>query len=254
MEQKFDGKDLIWTVLYLGLSAIFVGVIILMCTENGFNHDEGRNMFITITAPLDIKAQYSYSGYALGGMAYLLFLLVMRCVPNAWHNLNSFMRYLTHELTHLLMCILCFWRINEFVVRPEKEECWVSYKPGHFGKDLVALSPYCIPIFTIMLLPFRFWGGSSQPMSLFGVGFNNMVIIDTLIAFTYSFHIHSFILQIRPREKDIQSRGLVRSSAFIFMVHLICIALLLAIPQGGVENAVSRVFREYPGAILRLMF
>ena len=122
MEQKFDGKDLIWTVLYLGLSAIFVGVIILMCTENGFNHDEGRNMFITITAPLDIKAQYSYSGYALGGMAYLLFLLVMRCVPNAWHNLNSFMRYLTHELTHLLMCILCFWRINEFVVRPEKEE------------------------------------------------------------------------------------------------------------------------------------
>lgn len=39
MEQKFDGKDLIWTVLYLGLSAIFVGVLILMCTENGFNHD-----------------------------------------------------------------------------------------------------------------------------------------------------------------------------------------------------------------------
>ena len=243
MEQKFDGKDLIWTVLYLGLSAIFVGVLILMCTENGFNHDEGRNMFITITAPLDIKAQYSYAGYALGGMAYLLFLLVMRFVPNAWHNLNSFMRYLTHELTHFLMCILCFWRINEFV-----------YKPGHFGKDLVALSPYCIPIFTIMLLPFRFWGGGSQPMSLFGVGFNNMVIIDTLIAFTYSFHIHSFILQTRPREKDIQGRGLVRSSAFIIMVHLICIALLLAIPQGGVAKAISRVFWEYPGDVLRLIF
>ena len=49
----------------MGLSAIFVGVIILMCTNNGINHDEGHNMLITITAPLDIKAQYSYSGYAL---------------------------------------------------------------------------------------------------------------------------------------------------------------------------------------------
>ena len=246
MEQEFDWWDLIWTVLYSGLSLIFAGVIVIMCTKNDLNNDECYHLFSTI-AKFDVAAGFSYAGYALGVMAYFVFLMILLLIPNAWHNLNNFMRYLTHELTHLLMCILCFWRIKEFVVRPEKEECWVSYKPGFFGKDLVALSPYCLPIYTIMLLPFRFWGGESQTMSISGLGgINNMVIIDALIAFAYSFHIHSFILQTRMSEKDIQGRGVIRSSSFMIMVHLIYIALLLAIPQGGVVKAVIRVFWEYP--------
>ena len=77
-----------------------------------------------------------------------------------------------------------------------------------------------------------------------------MVVFDALIAFTYAFHIHAFILQTRYYQSDIKNCGKARSTAFISFVHVAVLALILAIPKGGVLKAVTRVFWEYPKQIL----
>jgi hypothetical protein len=78
-----------------------------------------------------------------------------------------------------------------------------------------------------------------------------MIVFDALIAFTYAFHIHSFILQTRFSQPDIENCGRARSVTFISFMHLAVISLILAIPKGGVIKAIHRVFWEYPIYILQ---
>ena len=145
----------------------------------------------------------------------------------------------THELTHTLMALLFFKKINEFVVKGR--ECYVNYKVGKHGIGYVpiTLSPYCIPIYTIMIFPFRFTGDS-----------NYMMFFDVLIAFTYAFHLHTFIKQTRFTQSDIENCGIARSVSFLAFTHLAVASLILAIPKGGVLNALARVLWEYPWQII----
>ena len=141
----------------------------------------------------------------------------------------------THELTHTLIALLFLKKISEFVVRGR--ECYVNYKIGKLGVGYVpiTLSPYCIPIYTIMIFPFRFAGDAHY-----------MIIFDALIAFTYAFHLHSFIKQTRFTQSDIENCGIMCSASFLTFTHLAVASLILAIPKGGVLNALTRVFWEYP--------
>ena len=177
----------------------------------------------------------NYVGLAVGFAAYGLFLITM-LIPRMKHNLDWFMKF-THELTHTLVAVLFFAKIREFVVR--ERECYVNYKAGPVGYVPITLAPYCVPIYTFMLFPFRFAGDSHY-----------MVVFDVLIAFSYAFHIHSFIKQTSFTQPDIEGCGLARSTTFIAFVHMCVLALIFAIPKGGVMNAISRVFWEYPVAII----
>lgn len=172
-----------------------------------------------------------FIGIIAGIALYGLFTLTLK-IPRVEHNLNWFMNF-THELTHTLVAVLFFAKIREFVVKDR--ECYVSYKAGPIGYVPITLSPYCIPIYTFMLLPFRFFGDSHY-----------MVVFDILIAFTYAFHVHSFIRQTSSEQTDIQGCGLARSAMFITFVHMSVISMILATPKGGVANAVIRVFWSYP--------
>ena len=145
----------------------------------------------------------------------------------------------THELTHTLVALLFFKTISEFVVRGR--ECYVNYKIGKYGLGYIpiTLSPYCIPIYTIMIFPFRFAGDAHY-----------MIIFDALIAFTYAFHLHSFIKQTRFTQSDIENCGIARSVSFLAFANLVVASLILATPKGGVLDAFSRVLWEYPMQIL----
>jgi hypothetical protein len=143
----------------------------------------------------------------------------------------------THELAHTLVALLFFARIKEFVVRDR--DCYVNYKSGPIGYVPVTLAPYCIPVYTFMLFPVRFVGAAGY-----------MIVFDALISFSYAFHIHMFIKQTRLSQPDIENCGTGRSAAFIMFVHFTVLALILAIPKGGVLNAVQRVFWKYPAQIL----
>ena len=178
----------------------------------------------------------NYVGLMAGFISYIVFLPFL-VLPRIRHNFNWFRKF-THELTHTLVALVFFSKIREFVVKDK--ECYVSYKAGPIGYVPITLSPYCIPIYTFMLFPFRFVGDSHY-----------MIVFDFLIAFTYAFHLHTFISQTRPSQSDIEGCGYARSAVFITFMHSCVIAVILAIPKGGVLKAVSRVFWEYPSEILQ---
>ena len=170
-------------------------------------------------------------GLFAGFVAYGLFLFTL-FIPKVKHNLDWLMKF-THELTHTFVALF-FWRkIYEFVVRGR--ECYVFYEKGRIGYVPITLSPFCLPIYTLMIFPFRFTGDSHY-----------MIIFDALIAFTYAYHVHSFIKQTRFTQSDIENCGRARSLSFLIFTHLVILSLIFAIPKGGVLNALNRVLWEYP--------
>ena len=215
------------TVAFGLLAILFLGVMMTSW---------GKNMLhMWKEVGWDWKCDGNYLGFFAGFAAYGVFLLFM-IVPRMRHNLRWFMKF-THELTHTLVAV-CFWaKIREFVVRDR--ECYVNYKSGPIGYVPITLSPYCIPIYTFMLFPFRFVGDSHY-----------MIVFDVLIAFTYAFHVHSFIKHTRYTQSDIEGCGLALSTTFISFVHLCVLSLILAVPNCGVFNALHRVLYEYPVMML----
>ena len=217
------------TAKFTLLAILFVGVLVTslgknavdMCTRIGFNWRFTGN----------------YMGLIAGFGAYGVFALTL-WVLRRGHNLDWFMKF-THELTHTLVALLFGRKVYEFIVRGR--ECRVRFNPvkRNIGYLPITLSPYCIPIYTFMIFPFRFAGDAHY-----------MIIFDALIAFTYAFHLHSFIKQTRLSQSDIENSGRVRAVAFISFTHLAVLSLILAIPKGGVLKAIGRVFWEYPLQII----
>lgn len=212
------------TTLLFGLVALLYVFVLIEVYNNDFLHIQSRLGF-------NKNAVHNYIGFFVGIIAYSGCLLLL-IIPKVRHNLTWFMKF-THELTHTLAALLFFAKIQEFVVKARR--CYVYYEANRLGYIPITLAPYCIPIYTFMLLPFRFFGDNSY-----------MFVFDILIAFTYAFHVHSFIKDTRPSQDDIQGCGLARSATYIAATHLIILSLLLATPAGGVMKALIRVFWEYP--------
>ena len=209
-------------ILFSLLSVLYVGVFITSLGKNAVD--------MCVRVGWDWRHTGNYVGLIAGFAAYILFLIILT-IFRSRHNLNWFMKF-THELTHTLVALVFFRKIHEFVVRGR--ECFVHYDPPRVGYLPITLSPYCIPIYTLMIFPFRFAGDSHY-----------MIIFDALIAFTYAFHVHAFIKQTRFTQNDIENCGIAQSVSFISFVHLAMISLILAIPKGGVLKAIGRVFGEY---------
>ena len=218
------------TGLFALLAVVFFFVLINSLVDNTIH------MCNPITGVgFTIYKSGNYMGLFAGFIAYVLSLGLL-LLPRVRHNMDWFMRF-THELTHTLVALLFFGKIREFVVRDR--ECYVSYLTGPIGYVPITLSPYCVPIYTFMLFPFRFAGDSHY-----------MIVFDFLIAFSYAFHIHSYIKQTRLSQPDIVNCGKVRSILFISLVNLWVLSLVLATPMGGVINAIVRVCYEYPIKLL----
>lgn len=211
------------TGIYALLAFLFFGVLL-----KSFGYDAVK---MWVCSPI----KGNLRGLVCGFAAYAMFLIFL-ISPKIRHNLTWFMHF-THELTHTLVALIFFRRIEEFVV--SRRDCHVRYENKPVGYVPITLSPYCIPIYTFMLFPFRYFGASHY-----------MFAFDVMIAFTYAFHVHSFIRYTRYTQSDIEGCGLVRSTAFISFVHLAVLALILAMPNGGMKLAIQRVFWEYPVQLL----
>ena len=226
MRDKLDRLSNFTTTALFGLLALlFLAVFITSLAKNAID--------MCVRIGWDWEHAGNYVGLIAGFVTYIL-LAATRSIFRIRHNRNWFMKF-THELTHTLMALLFLKRINEFVVKGR--ECYVNYKVGKYGIGYIpiTLSPYCIPIYTCMIFPFRFAGDN-----------NYMIFFDALIAFTYAFHLHSFIKQTRFTQLDIKNCGIARSVTFLAFTHLAVISLILATPKGGVLKALGRVFWEYP--------
>ena len=236
MGHKLDRLGYIVSTAFFGLLAVlFMGVLITSLAKNAID--------IWVRVGWDWRHPGNYVGLTVGFIAYLVPLALTLIIPRFKHNLAWMLKF-THELTHTLVALLFFRKIHEFVIKDG--DCYASSlplkikdRPITFGYVPITLSPYCIPIFTFMLFPFRFAGDGHY-----------MIVFDALIAFTYAFHVHAFIMQTRYYQSDIENCGKARSTAFIAFVHAVVMALILAIPKGGVLKALNRVFCEYPWQIL----
>ena len=215
------------TTLFGLLAVLFLGVAVTSLAKNAVD--------MCATIGFNWRLSGNYVGLIAGFVAYGVYTLTL-FIMRRKHNLDWFMKF-THELTHTLVALLFLRKIYEFVVRGK--ECYVLYQRPRIGYLPITLSPYCIPIYTFMIFPFRFVGDN-----------HFMIIFDMLIAFTYAFHIHSFIRHTRFTQSDIENCGIAQSISFLSFTHLAVLALILAIPRGGVLNATYRVFWEYPMQII----
>ena len=215
------------TTLFGLLAVLFLGVAVTSLGKNAID--------MCATIGFNWRLSGNYVGLIAGFVAYGVYTLAL-FIMRRKHNLDWFMKF-THELTHTLVALLFLRKIYEFVVRGK--ECYVLYQRPRVGYLPITLSPYCIPIYTFMIFPFRFVGDN-----------HFMIIFGMLIAFTYAFHIHSFIRHTRFTQSDIENCGIAQSISFLSFTHLAVLALILAIPRGGVLNATYRVFWEYPMQII----
>ena len=217
------------TVLFGMLAILFLAVFITSLGKNAID------MWVRIGWAW--RHTGNYVGLFAGFATYIVLAVTLTTLKIS-HNLKWFMKF-THELTHTLVALLFFKKINEFVVKGR--ECYVNYRIGKLGIGYIpiTLSPYCIPIYTFMIFPFRFAGDSHY-----------MIFFDALIAFSYAFHLHAFIKQTRFTQPDIENCGIARSVSFLALAHFAVSSIILATPRGGVLKALGWVFWEYPMQVL----
>ena len=172
---------------------------------------------------------------AAGFVAFFAVFLI----PRLRNNFRWLMKF-THEFTHLVFAILFFRKINRFKV--DSEDSYVSYSNGWFGYHAITLSPYCVPLITLALLPWRFTTGTATPLFL--------AAIDAFIGFTYAFHICCWVKQTRLHQTDITGPGVILSLLTIATVHILNFCLVVLTPSSGVVLAIQRVFWDFPSSFV----
>ena len=168
---------------------------------------------------------------AIGFAAFFVSFIIPRIRQNV-HWMMDF----THEFTHLLFALLFCRKIHRFNV--DRKDSHVSFSGGWFGYHAITLSPYCVPVFTLALLPWRFTTGTATP------GF--LHFIDILIGATYAFHVCCWVRQTRLYQTDITGPGVVKSLLCIATFHILNFCLVIQTPTSGVALSIWRVFWEYP--------
>lgn len=160
---------------------------------------------------------------------------------------NLWFESFTHELTHIVVALFIFRKVHSFHA---EEGSGGVYTSGLSNSTVIpmALAPYCLPIFTYLLLVFR---------SL--MDFNGMWIYDTLIGISMSFHVYCFIHQTGSYQTDINQYPLFFSYLYIFTAHLInvCIIIVALFPSYNVFTSIWRyLVQVYENAVwvLSLVF
>ncbi|MBU0571579.1 MAG: hypothetical protein KJ995_05070 [Candidatus Omnitrophica bacterium] len=140
-----------------------------------------------------------------GVLAYLLFhVLIIRPV---------YIYVVGHEFMHVIATWLCGGRIESFRVMPSGGSVTTS-KTNIF----IELSPYFIPIYTLLLGPIFM----ILRASIFGFINLNFIFLF-LIGFTLTFHFVMTTEVLKMRQSDIAKSGIILSLVFIFTLNLVSV-------------------------------
>ena len=162
-------------------------------------------------------------------------------IPRVRHNVK-WLKTFTHEFTHVIFAMLFFRKLYSFTVDGNDDN--TCFSGGRLGYKAITLSPYCVPIITLTLLPWRFTTGDGAYLNM----------IDFLIGLTYAFHVYCWLCQTRLDQTDIIGPGVVRSLLIITSFWLIGFCIVLLTTSSGVELAIERVFWIFPKDIIMSMF
>ena len=149
--------------------------------------------------------------YQWTAIGVMIFFIVKRFLKE---NLKWFETF-THELTHTIVAILLFRRIHSFEA---KNNSGLIMSSGN-DKTLVFvdLAPYCLPVYTYVLLAFR--AICSTPF---------LWCIDVIIGLSIAFHVNTFNNQIGNYQTDISKRPLYFSYTYIATALLfnLCVVIV----------------------------
>lgn len=165
--------------------------------------------------------------YQWVGVGIAAFTVIHSVVKKNMTWLETF----SHELTHIVVALLFFRRVHSFHA---EEGSGVVYTSGKHEYALapMALAPYCLPIFTYLLLSIRCL-----------MDFHGMWIYDVIIGMTICFHSFCFKNQTGNYQTDINQYPLSFSYLYIVTALLInfCIIWVAFFPQYNVYTSFWRL-------------
>ena len=145
---------------------------------------------MTVSGNLDM-----YLWTAVGAVAYTLLRGLLR-KNIVW--LETF----SHELTHIVVSLMLFSKIQSFRAGQSSGE--VTTSGSDVSRVFVSLAPYCLPIFTYLLLFFR-------PL----IKADSLYVYDILVGISIAFHAICFKTQTGNHQPDINRFPLFFSYLYI---------------------------------------
>ena len=145
---------------------------------------------MTVSGNLDM-----YLWTAVGAVAYTLLRGLLR-KNIVW--LETF----SHELTHIVVSLMPFRKIHSFRAGQGSGE--VTTSGSDVSRVFVSLAPYCLPIFTYLLLFFR-------PL----IKADSLYVYDILVGISIAFHAICFKTQTGNHQPDINRFPLFFSYLYI---------------------------------------
>ncbi|HRK74656.1 MAG TPA: hypothetical protein PLL64_10295 [Rhodothermales bacterium] len=152
------------------------------------------------------------------GLYAVVEILVWRNPSGRLGHSIAFLKVFTHELLHMVVSMLFLNRMIAF--NAARDEGHVQYAGS--GNALIALAPYFLPFYTLLLLLVRI-GFSVEAYPLF----------DVFLGMTYAFHLVTFWQQQSPLQPDLQQIGLIPAYLLIFTFNLFFLGMMLIVPSRG---------------------
>lgn len=137
-----------------------------------------------------------------------------------WEANYEWAKTFSHELTHTIVALLCFREITSF--KAEQQEGVIRSRGGDWSAAFVSLSPYCLPIFTYIML---FIWSLVANRSL--VSTNSLWALDIIVGITIAFHFFCFKEQTGDYQTDIKKFPQLFSYTFIWFFRILNLLIIL---------------------------
>lgn len=148
--------------------------------------------------------------YKWTGVGVVAFFFLSRLINK---NLKWFATF-SHELTHTIVSLLLFRKIHSFSAGMGYGEIYTSGNERTLV--FVDLAPYCLPIFTYLLLSIRMMLAKDM-----------LMYYDIIIGFSIGFHLYCFRTQTGSYQTDINKHPLFFSYLYIVTFLLFNFTIIL---------------------------
>ena len=134
---------------------------------------------------------------------------------------RDWLETLSHELTHAVIAILFLREITSFQANKKNGVVWS--RGARWSEPFVALAPYCLPLFTYIMLIIWSLVASRQLVG----SHNHLWGIDLLVGITLGFHFVCFKAQTGNHETDITKFPTFFSYTYIWFFRLVNLLVIL---------------------------
>lgn len=178
--------------------------------------------------------------FALG---FLLYIIIY---PFMAQKRKEVFEDFEHELAHAVVGFVFLKGTRKFIVNPRpqpidsttEEGSRVAFDPPVEPNFLIALAPYYLPTFTVLLLMI-------EPIVFYPIH----EVIDFLIGFTLALHCVSLLKNFRLIQTDITRVGVI----FSFVVTCILNTVILVITLCVVSSDYASILRYFESSLARTM-